>query len=291
MAEKEKHNLYNQHGFPTQSQKEPGIQSQMSPIPDDGATTYVGHNRLKHKKAVITGGDSGIGRAVAIAYAHEGADIVLNYLPEEESDALEVKGIVESLGRRIKLVAGDLKSESFNQQLVTEAVTFLGDINVLVMVAGKQQAVQDVLQLKTQQLIDTYTTNVFSMIWLVKAALPHLQPNSSIITTNSIQAEQPAAFLVDYAGTKAAIKNTTMSLAKQLANRGIRVNSVAPGPVWTPLQVSGGQLPENIPEFGQNTPIGRAGQPSEIAGAYVFLASDEASYVTGESINVTGGLK
>lgn len=167
----------------------------------------------------------------------------------------------------------------------------MGDLSILTLVAGKQQAEVDITNLSTTQLEDTYATNVFSIVWLVKAALPHLQPGSSIITTNSIQAEQPSSFLVDYAGTKAAIKNMTMSLAKQLANRGIRVNSVAPGPIWTPLQVVGGQLPENIPTFGQSTPIGRAGQPAELAGAYVFLASDESSYVTGESINVTGGLK
>lgn len=286
-------NINEQHQieyFPKQSQPEPGLQSRMSPTPDDGAAGYVGHERLKYKKALITGGDSGIGRAVAIAYAHEGADIVLNYLPEEESDAQEVKGIVESLGQRIKLVPGDLKSEKFNQTLVNEAVAFLGDISILVLVAGKQQAVVDIAELSTTQLIDTYTTNVFSAIWLIKAVLPHLQPGSSIITTNSIQADQPAAFLIDYAGTKAALKNMTISLAKQFANRGIRVNSVAPGPIWTPLQIVGGQLPENIPTFGQSTPLKRAGQPAELAGAYVFLASDEASYVTGESIKVTGGL-
>lgn len=281
---------YAKQNFPKQSQPEPGLQSKMSPTPDDGATSYVGHDRLKHKKALITGGDSGIGRSVAIAYAHEGADIVLNYLPEEEPDAQEVKGIIESLGRKIKLVPGDLKNEAFSQKLIDEAVSFFGDLSILTLVAGKQQAEVDIANLSTQQITDTYATNVFSLIWLVKAALPHMQPGSSIITTNSIEAEQPSSFLVDYAGTKAAIKNMTMSLAKQLANRGIRVNSVAPGPIWTPLQIVGGQLPENIPTFGQSTPIGRAGQPAELAGAYVFLASNESSYVTGESINVTGGL-
>lgn len=285
-----KNEKYKIKHFPKQSQPAPGLQNRMSPIPDDGAASYIGHDRLKHKKALITGGDSGIGRAVAIAYAHEGADIVLNYLPEEASDAQEVQGIIESLGRQIKLVPGDLKSESFNQKLVNEAVAFLGDINVLVLVAGKQQAEIDITNLSTQQLTDTYATNVFSLVWLIKAALPHLPPNSSIITTNSIQADQPSSFLVDYAGTKAAIKNMTISLAKQFSNRGIRVNSISPGPIWTPLQISGGQLPENIPNFGQSTPLGRAGQPAELAGAYVFLASDESNYITGESIKVTGGL-
>lgn len=291
MTDKEKQALYNQHGFPIQKQEEPGLQSKMTPIPDDGATSYQGYGRLNHKKALITGGDSGIGRAVAIAYAKEGADIVLNYLPQEESDAQEVKGIIESLGRKIKLIPGDLRSEAFNKQLIQEAVTFFGDISILALIAGKQQAESDVLNLSTKQLIDTYTVNVFSLIWLVKAALPYLKPGSTIITTNSIQADQPTSFLVDYAGSKAAIKNTTLSLARQLAKRGIRVNSVGPGPTWTPLQVIGGQPSEIIPKFGQNTPMGRAGQPAEIAGAYVFLASDEASFITGESLSVNGGLK
>lgn len=281
----------NSANYPKQIQEEPGLQSLMSPVPDDGATSYIGHERLKNKKALITGGDSGIGRAVAIAYAHEGADIVLNYLPEEGSDAQEVKGIVESLGREIKLVPGDLKDEAFSERLLEETVSFFGDPNILVLVAGKQQAELDIANLSTQQMQDTYATNVFSLVWLIKAALPHLGPNSSIITTNSIQADQPSPFLVDYAGTKAAIKNMTVSLSKQLASRGIRVNSVAPGPIWTPLQIAGGQLQENIPSFGKNTLLGRAGEPAELAGAYVFLASDEASYITGESINVNGGVR
>lgn len=287
----EKMNLsQNSANYPNQSQEEPGLQSLMSPVPDDGATSYIGHERLKYKKAIITGGDSGIGRAVAIAYAHEGADVVLNYLPEEESDAQEVKGVIQSLGREVKLVPGDLKDEAFSKRLVEEAVSFFGDPNILVLAAGKQQAEVDIASLSTQQMQDTYATNVFSLIWLIKAALPHLGPNSNIITTNSVEADQPSAFLVDYAGTKAAIKNMTVSFSKQLASRGIRVNSVAPGPIWTPLQVSGGQLPENIPSFGKNTLVGRAGEPADLAGAYVFLASDEASYITGESINVNGGL-
>lgn len=275
--------------FPKQAQVEPGLQSQMTPTPEDGSASYTGHGRLENSKAIITGGDSGIGRSVAIAYAREGADIVLNYLPEEESDAQEVKRVIESSGRKIKLIPGDLKDEGFNQELIEEAVAFLGSLDILVLVAGKQQAQTDISKLTTDQLLGTYTTNVFSLIWLVKAALPYMNPGSSIITTNSIQASQPSSFLVDYAGTKAAIKNTTVSLSKQLAPKGIRVNSVAPGPIWTPLQVSGGQLQENIPNFGGETLVGRAGQPAELAGAYVFLASKDASYITGESINVNGG--
>lgn len=276
--------------FPTQHQPEPGLQSKMSPEPDDGSTTYAGCNRLRGKKVLITGADSGIGRAVAIAYANEGADLVLNYLPEEESDAQDVRRIIESLGRKVELVPGDLKDEAFNKELVKQTVLSLGKIDTLVLVAGKQQANTDITTISTGQMIDTYTTNVFSLIWLVREALEYMPNGSSIITTNSIQAEDPSAYLIDYAGTKAAIKNTTFGLAKQLAQRGIRVNSVAPGPIWTPLQVAGGQLAENIPTFGKDTPLGRAGQPSEVAGAYVFLASDEASYITATSINVTGGL-
>lgn len=277
--------------FPKQSQQEPGLQSEMSPIPNDGFKEYVGSGRLKNQKAIITGGDSGIGRSVALAYAREGADIVINYLPEEESDAKEVKKLVESLGQKIKLVSGDLKDESFSTSLIEQAVQFFGEPTVLVLVAGKQQAQTDIRNLSTKQMIDTYATNVFSLVWLVKAAIPYLKNGSSIITTNSIQADSPSPFLVDYAGTKAAIKNMTKSLAKQLAPKGIRVNSVSPGPIWTPLQIVGGQLPDNIPSFGQDTLIGRAGQPAELAGAYVFLASKDASYITGESINVNGGKK
>lgn len=280
----------NKEYFPKQCQAEPGLQSQMTPTPKDGSNSYTGHGRLENTNAIITGGDSGIGRSVAIAYAREGADIVLNYLPEEESDAQEVKRVIESTGRKIKLIPGDLKNEKFNQQLVDEAVAYLGGLDLLVLVAGKQQAETDISKLTTNQLVDTYTTNVFSLIWLVKAALPYMNPGSSIITTNSIQAAQPSSFLVDYAGTKAAIKNMTVSLAKQLAPKGIRVNSVAPGPIWTPLQVSGGQLQENIPNFGSGTLVGRAGQPAELAGAYVFLASSDSNYITGESINVNGGV-
>lgn len=276
--------------FEKQSQPEPGLQKKMMPVPDDGATTYQGAQRLLHKKALVTGGDSGIGRAVAIAYAKEGADIVLNYLPDEEEDAQDVRRIIEAIGGKVILIPGDLKSEAFNQNLITRTIDELGGLDIMALVAGKQQAQEDVVRLPTQQLVDTYTTNVFSLIWLVKAAVPHLTAGASIITTNSIQAVQPSEFLVDYAGTKAAIRNTTISLAKQLAGQGIRVNSVAPGPIWTPLQVAGGQLQENLPHFGQRTPLGRAGQPAELASAYVYLASDDASYVTGESLNVTGGL-
>lgn len=287
MEEKKKTDLQAQ--YPEQSQEEPGLQSKMIPVPDDGSQRYIGSNRLKGQKAIITGGDSGIGRAVALAYAHEGADIVLNYLPQEESDAQEVKQLVEAVGQKIKLIPGDLREENFSKELIEGAVKFFGDPTTLVLVAGKQQSEVDIRNLSTEQMVDTYKTNVFSLIWLVKAALPYLHEGSNIITTNSIEADQPSSFLVDYAGTKAAIKNMTKSLAKQLAPEGIRVNSVAPGPIWTPLQVVGGQPQKNIPSFGKDTLLKRAGQPSELAGAYVFLASDDATYITAESINVNGG--
>lgn len=275
--------------LPKQEQSGSGLQSKMIPIPDDGSKSYIGHNRLQDKRALITGGDSGIGRSVAIAYAHEGADVVLNYLPDEESDAQDVKESVNKLGRRILLVPGDLREESFSQELVAHAVSFFGAFDILVLVAGKQHAVFNIEDLSTDQLVDTYTTNVFSIIWLIKAALPHLNENGSIITTSSVQAKKPLPYLVDYASTKAAIRNITESLAKQLAPRHIRVNCVAPGPIWTPLQIAGGQPQEKIPDLGKNTAMGRPGQPVEVAGTYVYLASADTTYVTGETVYVTGG--
>ena len=248
MEEKKKTDL--QAPYPEQSQEEPGLQSKMIPVPDDGSQTYIGSNRLKGQKAIITGGDSGIGRSVALAYAHEGSDIVLNYLPQEESDAQEVKQLVEAVGQKIKLIPGDLREENFSKELIEGAVKFFGDPTTLVLVAGKQQTEVDIRNLSTEQMVDTYKTNVFSLIWLVKAALPYLHESSNIITANYIQADQPSSFLVDYAKTKAAIKNMTNSLTKQLAPEGIRVNSVvAPGLIWTPLQAVRGQPKKNIPSF------------------------------------------
>lgn len=283
-------NNVNFDSFDEQSQPEPGLESKMIPRPDDGSESYVGRKRLQGKKALITGGDSGIGRAVAIAYAYEGAEIVFNYLPQEESDAQEVKTIIESIGAKVKLIPGDLKSERFNYDLVEQAVEFLGYIDTVALIAGKQQSVNDISDLSTEQLVDTYTTNVFSLIWLVKAIKPHIKPGGSIITTSSLQAERPSSFLIDYAGTKAAIKNMTVSLAQQFSKEGVRVNCVAPGPTWTALQVAGGRPVEQLPNFGKNTILGRAGQPKEIASAYVYLASDESSFVNGECIRVNGGL-
>ncbi|WP_393966153.1 SDR family oxidoreductase [Exiguobacterium sp. S22-S28] len=277
--------------FPKQYQDAPAVQAKMEPIPDCGEESYKGSGKLIGKKALITGGDSGIGRAAAIAYAREGADVFLNYLPEEQQDAEEVKALVEAAGQKAHLLAGDLSDETFCQQLVKEAHESLGGIDILALVAGKQQAVEDIMDLSTEQLRKTYEINVFSLFWVVKAALPLLKEGASIITTTSVQGYNPSANLLDYASTKFAINGFTRGLAKQVAPKGIRVNSVAPGPIWTPLQISGGQPSENIPEFGQETPLKRSGQPVELSSVYVFLASDDASYVTAQIYGVTGGIE
>ncbi|MET4655892.1 SDR family oxidoreductase [Exiguobacterium sp. Helios] len=277
--------------FPKQYQEAPAVQAKMEPVPDCGEESYKGSGKLKGKKALITGGDSGIGRAAAIAYAREGADVFLNYLPEEQQDAEEVKALVEAAGQKAYLLAGDLSDETFCQQLVKEAHESLGGIDILALVAGKQQAVEDIMDLSTEQLRKTYEINVFSLFWVVKAALPLLKEGASIITTTSVQGYNPSANLLDYASTKFAINGFTRGLAKQVAPKGIRVNSVAPGPIWTPLQISGGQPSENIPEFGQETPLKRSGQPVELSSVYVFLASDDASYVTAQIYGVTGGIE
>lgn len=261
-----------------------------SPKPDHGESTYRGTGRLQGRKALITGADSGIGRAVGIAYAREGADVVLNYLPEEEADAQEVVQLVKDAGRTALAIPGDNSDEAFCTSLVDQAVAQLGGLDVLVVVAGKQVAVEEIAELTSEQFDQTFKTNVYALFWLTKAALPHLPPGASIITTSSIQAYKPSPNLLDYATTKAAINTYSKALAQQVARKGIRVNVVAPGPVWTPLQVTGGQPQEKLPTFGAQTPMGRAGQPAELASAYVFLASQESSYVTGETLNVTGGI-
>lgn len=267
-----------------------GTVHELQPKADHGEQSYKGFGRLQGRKALITGADSGIGRATAIAFAREGADIVLNYLPEEEQDAAEVVQLIQAEGRKAISVPGDLKNEQFCTQLVDRAVKELGGLDVLVNIAGKQTAVKDIADITTEQFDATYKTNVYAMFWLCKAAIPHLPPGASIINTGSIQSYQPSPTLLDYASTKAAIVNFTKGLAQQIAEKGIRVNAVAPGPVWTPLQPSGGQPPEKIPDFGSETPLKRAGQPVEMAPLYVILASQESSYVTGEVFGATGGL-
>jgi NAD(P)-dependent dehydrogenase (short-subunit alcohol dehydrogenase family) len=275
--------------FPDQTQQAPGLAKDMTPKPDHGEESYKGFGRLKGRKAIITGGDSGIGRAAAIAFAREGAAIVLAYLPQEEPDAEGVIELLKGEGCTIVSFKGDLSQESVCQQLIDTAVKELGGLDTLLNVAGKQVAAKDIADITTEQLDATFRTNVYAMFWLSKMAVPHLPKGGCIINTSSIQASQPSPTLLDYAATKAAITNFTKALAQQLASKGIRVNAVAPGPIWTSLQPSGGQPPEKIPEFGTQSAYGRPGQPAEVAPVYVFLASQESSYVTGETYGVTGG--
>ena len=280
---------YPQPNIPKQSQPEPGLDAKMIPKADHGELTYRGSERLKGRKALITGADSGIGRAVAIAFVREGADVMLTYLPSEESDAHDLVTLINEEGPKVATCAGDISDESFCQRLIDTTVKELGGIDILVNNAGKQVYVEDIMELSTEQMRKTFETNIFAMFWLTKAALPHLPKGASIINTTSIQAYQPSPGLLDYAATKAAIANFTHGLGKQLAPKGIRVNAVAPGPIWTPLQPSHGQPQEKLTSFGENTPLGRMGQPAELAPAFVFLASQESSYTTAEVIGVTGG--
>ena len=280
---------YRTEGFPQQEQPYPGLQKKMDPVPDCGETSYFGSGRLKDRKALVTGGDSGIGRAAAIAYAREGADVAIAYLPEEEEDAQEVKAYIEKEGKKAVLLPGDLRNEEYATQMVKKAHAELGGLDILALVAGQQVATKSVDEISTKQLQSVFGVNVFSLFWVVKAALPLLPEGASIITTTSIQAYEPSRHLLDYASTKGAIKAFTQALAEQLAPKGVRVNSVAPGPIWTALQVSGGQFKEALPKFGQKTPYKRAGQPVELSGLYVFLASQESSYITAEIFGVTGG--
>ncbi len=280
---------YHTGEYPKQKQPSPGVQAKMTPVPDCGEKSYVGSGRLKDRKALVTGGDSGIGRAAAIAYAREGADVAINYLPAEEEDAQDVKALIEAEGRKAVLIPGDLSDETFARSLVHKAREALGGLDVLALVAGKQVAIEEIADLTSEQFQKTYAVNVFALFWITQEALPLLSPGASIITTSSIQAYQPSPHLLDYASTKAAILNYSRGLAKQVAEKGIRVNVVAPGPIWTALQISGGQPQEKLPEFGQQTPMKRAGQPAELAPIYVYLASHESSYVTAEVHGVCGG--
>ena len=282
---------YPQPKFEHQPQKAPGLDKEMTPKADHGETSYRGSGRLRDRKALVTGGDSGIGRAAAIAFAREGADIVINYLPSEEADAKEVIALIENAGRKAYAIPGDLSDEKFCVKLVQDAEKKLGGLDILACVAGKQHAVEKIADVTTEQMEETYRVNVFALFWLAKAALKVMPKGGSIITTASIQATHPSPSLLDYAPTKAAILAFTRALARQVAADGIRVNCVAPGPVWTPLQTSGGQPDKKIPEFGSETPMKRPGQPVEMAPLYVLLASQESSYVTGEVYGATGGLE
>jgi NAD(P)-dependent dehydrogenase (short-subunit alcohol dehydrogenase family) len=275
--------------FAAQTQPWPGLASRMQPRPDHGEASYRGSGRLEGRRALITGGDSGIGRAVAIAYAREGADVAINYLPDEESDAQEVMELMREAGSNAVAMPGDLRDEAFCRRLVGQAVDELGGLDVLVNNAARQHAVKDLGELTDEFFDWTVKTNLYAMFWLTRAALPYLQPGATIINTSSIVAFEPSDDLLDYSATKGAILVWTKALAKQLAERGIRVNAVAPGPFWTPLQPSGGQPPEDIPGFGGDTPVGRPGQPVELAPVYVLLASAEGSYLNGEVYGATGG--
>jgi NAD(P)-dependent dehydrogenase (short-subunit alcohol dehydrogenase family) len=275
--------------FPSQCQEWPGLQSRMNPRPDHGETSYHGSGRLAGRRALITGGDSGIGRATAIAFAREGADVAINYLPQEESDGCEVLDLIRSEGCTALAIPGDIRNESFCKRLVDDAARGLGGIDALVHVAGRQQAHESIDELTTDQFDWTYKTNIYALFWITKAAMPHLAAGPSIVTTASAQAYQPEPYLLDYAPSKAAIVAFTKSLAKQVAAKGIRVNCVAPGPFWTPLQVTGGRPLEELPEFGTETPLGRPGQPVEIAPLYVMLASAESNYVSGNVYGASAG--
>ena len=275
--------------FKRQPQEAPGLASKMIPRPDHGEESYKGSGRLAGRKALITGGDSGIGRAAAIAFAREGADVAIGHLPGEESDAREVIELIRAAGRKALALPGDIRDEAFCRKLVADAVAGLGGLDILVNNAGKQVYQPNIAELTTEQFDATFKTNVYAMFWITKAAIPHMPAGGAIINTASIQAYNPSAALLDYAQTKACIVSFTKGLAKQLAKKGIRVNAVAPGPFWTPLQPSGGQPPEAIETFGAKSPLGRPGQPAEIAPTYVLLASGEASYVTGEVFGNVGG--
>ena len=275
--------------FPPQQQPRPGLASRMQPRPDHGENSYVGSGRLAGRKALITGGDSGIGRAAAIAFAREGADVAFGYLPVEEPDAREVVQLIRAAGRKAIPLPGDIRSEAFCKKLVDDAVAGLGGLDILVNNAAYQQAQKSLLDITTEQLDSTFKTNLYALFWITKAALPHLSAGATIINTSSINNYDPEPSIVDYACTKAAIANFTKSMSKQLVPKGIRINAVAPGPFWTPLQPSGGQDPAKLPQFGADSLMGRPGQPAEIAPLYVLLASSEASYVSGDIFGSTGG--
>jgi NAD(P)-dependent dehydrogenase (short-subunit alcohol dehydrogenase family) len=280
---------YPQPPFKGQEQPWPGLASKMDPVPDHGEKSYRGSGRLAGRKALITGGDSGMGRAAAIAYAREGADVAINYFPTEEPDAKEVIELIKAEGRKAIALPGDLREEAFCKKLVADALKELGGLDIVVCNAGRQQTRPSILDVSSEDFDATMKTNVYAPFWIIKAVLPHLPPGSAIIGTTSEQAMDPSPDLYDYAQTKAATTNYVKSLAKQLASKGVRVNGVAPGPIWTPLQVSGGATQEKLKEFGGKTPMGRPWQPAELASIYVQLAASDASYATGQIYGAMGG--
>ena len=273
--------------FPDQKQPIPGKTAAMDPVPDHGEDSYKGSGKLEGKKSLITGADSGIGRAVAIAYAREGADIVVSYLSEHE-DAEETKRLVEEAGRKCLLVPGDISKPQHCRELVQQAVKELGRIDILVNNAAHQDTFEDITEIPDEEWELTMATNISAMFYITKAAVPHMPEGSSIINTASVNADSPSPQLLAYATTKGAIQNFTAGLAQMLASKGIRANTVAPGPVWTPL-IPSTMPPEKVKNFGKQVPMGRPAQPKELAAPYVMLASAEASYISGATIAVTGG--
>jgi NAD(P)-dependent dehydrogenase (short-subunit alcohol dehydrogenase family) len=275
--------------FQVQKQMWPGLASKMVPKPDHGESSYKGAGRLIGRRALITGGDSGMGRGAAIAYAREGADVAISYFPDEEPDAREVVKLIRDAGRKAVALPGDIRNESVCEDIVARTINELGGLDILVSNAGRQQSFDSILDISTEQFDWTMKTNIYAPFWIIKAALPSMPPGSCIIATASEQAYDPSPDLYDYAQTKAATMNFVKSLAKQLANKGIRVNGVAPGPIWTPLQVSGGASPEKLRNFGGHTPLGRPGMPAELASIYVLLADNQASFATGQIYGSAGG--
>ena len=279
---------YHAGPFPEQVQEQPGLTAPMEPAPDHGEHSYEGSNALEGKAALITGGDSGIGKAVAIAFAREGADVAISYLPEEEDDAQDTAAWIRKAGRKAVLLPGDGRSEEFASRIVEDTLAELGRLDVLVLNAAYQKNRDSLESLPTEEFDRVFKTNLYSLMWTARAAVPHLTAGASIITTASIQAFNPSPELIDYAMTKAAQVAFTKALAQELGPKGIRVNAVAPGPIWTPL-IPATEWPDKLPSFGQDTPLGRAGQPAELAAAYVLLASDHGSYISGAVLPVTGG--
>lgn len=275
--------------FPSQPQTGTGSFLEMIPVPDHGEKSYTGFGRMKGRRALITGGDSGIGRAVAIAFAREGADVVISCLHPESDDAKSTLKLIEDAGVRGAIFGADNSQEDHCLKLVSDTVEFLGGLDVLVNNAGKQDTQEKIEDITTKQFVKTFEVNVFGTFWITKAAVGHMQPGATIINVTSVQAYDPSPHLLDYASTKFALSGFTKALAKQLAGRGIRVNAVAPGPFWTALQPSGGQSDEKVQHFGEDTAFGRPGQPAEIASAFVFLGTGESLFMTGETIGVTGG--
>lgn len=280
---------YTSEPFPEQKQKWPALQRDMKPVPDCGEASYRGSGRLTGRKALVTGGDSGIGRAAAIAFSREGADVAINYFPTEEPDAQDVARLLRAEGRKVVLIPGDLTDAAFCRDLIARANRELGGLDILVNNAAYQQSKASIAEISDEQFDRTMKTNLYAMFRLSKAALPLMKPGGAIINTASVNSVNPGEELLDYATTKAGIAIFTKGLAKQVGKQGIRVNAVAPGPIWTPLQVAGGQLPGKMGEFGQDTPLGRAGQPAELAGLYVSLADPGNSFTSGSIFGANGG--